>query len=459
MTLTFDRPASAVGAYSRDELAERMIYRRAVEAVVWGMPAVNFDLMLQAFVGAGGGANQVAYWSRLLDGSNQTLTPNPNTIYLMPFYDTKDVGPMVLDIPPANGGKITGSIDDLWQCALEDVGPAGADKGAGAKYLILPPGYDQTPPDGYIPLPSPTYRGYALLRSDVGSGSEADIAEAVAYGKRVGFYPLSRAGHADTRLVDLAGAPFEANIPYDRRFFRSLARVVEHEPWLTRDKAMIDPLRSLGIAKGTSFAPDAATEAVFDAAAPEARAWIDTRREALFDPPFYPGTRWAVPGDQELIEANETQFAAPGSYPVDARSVTYSMGYFSAKHLGGGQFYLMAIRDRDGQPFDGGASYRLRVPPDAPCDLYWSATVYDRETHGLVRDVARASRGSNSPEIEANADGSIDVVFGPSAPSGRDGNWVPTRADRGFEVLFRIYGPQASFFEKTWTLPDIEKVG
>ena len=32
---------------------------------------------------------------------NQTLTPNPDTIYLNPFYNTKDVGPMVLEIPPA----------------------------------------------------------------------------------------------------------------------------------------------------------------------------------------------------------------------------------------------------------------------------------------------------------------------------------------------------------------------
>jgi hypothetical protein len=73
-------PATQSAAFTERQLAERAIYRRAVEAMIWGMPAVNFDLMLQAFISAGGGPNQIAYWSRLLDSDNQTLTPNPDTI-------------------------------------------------------------------------------------------------------------------------------------------------------------------------------------------------------------------------------------------------------------------------------------------------------------------------------------------------------------------------------------------
>lgn len=448
------------GVTSGYSLKERTIYGRAVEAVIWGMPAVNFDLMLQAFIAAGGGANQIAYWSRLLDGNNQTLTPNPSTIYLHPFYDTRATGPMVLEIPAANGGEITGSIDDCWQSAVEDVGPAGADKGAGGRYLILPPDHQGAVQDGYIACRSDTYQGYAILRSDVRTGSDADIAAAVAYGKRVRFYPLSQAANPpETRYVDLADTLYDATIPYDRRFFASLARMVAYEPWLTRDKAMIDPLASLGIIKGKPFAPDSLTETLFDAAAPEAQARIDARREAMFDPPFLPGTHWGVPADHAVIEGNSDFFAAPDVYPIDGRAVVYSMGYFSAKHLGAGQFYLMAIRDRDSASFDGAATYRLRVPPEAPVRLYWSATVYDRDTHALLRDVTRVARASNSPEIESNADGSIDVFFGPQAPSGREGNWVPTRLGRRFEILFRLYGVEKSFFGKHWILPDIERIG
>jgi len=44
------------------------------------------------------------------------------------------------------------------------------------------------------------------------------------------------------------------------------------------------------------------------------------------------------------------------------------------------------------------------------------------------------------------------------APQGKESNWVATRAEGKFEALFRLYGPEKPFFDKTWRLPDIEKV-
>ncbi len=128
--------------YSAEELDRRAIERRAVEAVNWGMAFVNYDMMLQAMIRDTKGApNQIVYWSRLANWKNQTLTPNPEVIYVMPFFDTRDAGPMVLEIPPAGAdGSVTGTIMDASQAALEDVGPAGVDKGKGGKYLIPPPG-------------------------------------------------------------------------------------------------------------------------------------------------------------------------------------------------------------------------------------------------------------------------------------------------------------------------------
>ena len=125
---------------SPEDLARRSIHRRAVEAAIWGMPAVNYHLMYQEMVDkVKGGFNQVVYWSRLLDWKNQTLTPNPDVIYLMPFFNTKDVGPVVLEIPPADDGVFNGSIMNYWQAAIEDVGPGGVDKGKGGKYLSCRP--------------------------------------------------------------------------------------------------------------------------------------------------------------------------------------------------------------------------------------------------------------------------------------------------------------------------------
>ena len=135
----------------------------------------------------------------------------------------------------------------------------------------------------------------------------------------------------------------------------------------------------------------------------------------------------------------------------------YAMAYFSPKHFGAGQFYLVTIDDAGGRALDGKHTYRLTVPANAPVEQYWSATSYDRETHALIREASRASLASNANGVQKNADGSVDVYFGPAAPAGKESNWVPTK-DRGFEILFRLYGPKKELFDKTWTLPDLQAV-
>jgi len=441
---------------SAEDIARRAVERRAVEAVIWGMPAVNTELMYQAMRDLGGKPNQIVYWPGLLDWKNQTLTPNPDVIYFMAFFDTKD-GPVVIEIPPAGDGVINGSIMDPWQAALEDVGPAGADKGAGGKYLIMPAGQQGIALDGYIVLPSGNRLGYALLRSILKSGSDADVKAAVAYGKRIKLYPLSQAAAPpETVFVDASGRIYDSTIPYDVRFFRTLDRFVQREPWLVRDRAMIDQLKSVGIEKGKPFAPDEKAQAALNAAAREARTWLDLKYRTMFQP-YYEGRRWVFPIAPDVIKGLQTQFEDPNSYPVEGRGVTYTMAFFSTKHSGIGQFYLMTLGDSDGEDLAGANTYRLTVPARAPVKQYWSATAYDRETHALIREMPRAGRSSQSPDLQANADGSTDIWFGPKAPAGKEGNWVPTDANGKFEILFRFYGPEKPVFDKAWSLPDIER--
>jgi hypothetical protein len=451
--------------FSADELARRTIERRAVEAVIWGMPAVNYDLMRQAALHEAKGAeNLIVYWSGLPSWKNQTLTPNPDAVYLMPFFNTRAT-PMVLEIPPASDeGSITGAIDNVWQVPLEDVGPAGVDKGKGGKFLILPPGYNKDKaPKGYIALPSETYGGFALLRSSLRGGTEADVAKAVAFGKRVKLYPLTQAANPPAAaFVDAANVVIDGTIPYDLSYFQSLDHIVQTEPWLERDRAMIDQLRSLGIEKGKPFSPDPKTKEILERGAREANAWLDARLDGLLSPPYFEGTHWALPASSEVVEevvdGVSNDFAKPDSYPVDGRGITSSIASIGIKHLEAGQLYLMTLRDKDGNALDKASSYHLAVPPKAPITRYWSASAYDRATHAFIRGMGRFSRSSQNPDLRVNCDGSVDLYFGPRNHDGEETNWIPTNGDGQFEVLFRFYGPEQPLLEKTWKLPDIEKV-
>ena len=206
-----------------DQLAQRNIERRAVEAVIWGMPVVNYDLMLQEMLTkTAGKVNQVIYWGRPLDWHNQTLTPNPDTLYFMAFFNTRDVGPIVIEIPPADAdGSLNANIVNIWQEPLEDAGLLGVDKGAGVKLLMLPPGYSEKVPDR---LRRAAAQHLRQLRADPLEPEEP---------RRGGCREVGRLWQAGQGLSALAGIQlrrqrvftdvkdvlFDSTIRYDESFF------------------------------------------------------------------------------------------------------------------------------------------------------------------------------------------------------------------------------------------------
>ncbi len=448
------------GTPSPTELTNRALERRAVEAAIWGMPAVNYQLMLQEMLTkTAGKVNEVIYWGKPLDWHNQTLTPNPDTLYFMTFLSTKDVGPIVIEIPAAvAGASLNANFVNIWQSPLEDAGLLGVDKGKGVKLLMLPPDHEAPVPADYVALRPGTWGSYALIRSNLKSHAAADVAASTAFAKRVKVYPLSQAATPpDTKFTDVKDVDFDSTIRYDASFFEHLNRIVQDEPWLARDRAMIDPLRTLGIEKGKPYAPSADTKKTLDAAIREAHALLAARYDAGLTP-FFEGTHWTYPAPRELLEAAAHDFDEPDRYPIDARGLAYHYAFIGIKRLGAGQFYMISIKDRAGKNYDGAKTYRLHVPPDAPVEQYWSLTAYDRATHALIKNVSRASRASNAADVQKNADGSVDLYVGPRAPTGKDTNWIPTDPARGFELMVRLYGPTQAFFDKQWKLGDVEEV-
>jgi len=447
-------------AVAQTTLQERLVRSRAVEAVIWGMPVVNYDLMLQEMLTkTPGKVNQVIYWGKPLDWKNQTLTPNPDTLYFMTFLDTKDVGPVVIEIPPADAnGSLNTNIVNVWQVPLEDAGLLGVDKGAGVKLLMLPPGYKEQVPAGYEALQPGTFGSYALIRSNLKSHADADVAKSIAYAKLLKVYPLSQASNPTaTVFTDVNDILFDSTIRYDDSFFTHLDRIVQSEPWLGRDRAMIDQLRSIGIEKGKPFAPDTATKQALADGVADAHAWMAAKYDAGL-PPFFEGTHWTYPAHPELLKGASESFEGANDYPVDWRGITYTYAYIGIKRLGAGQFYLINIKDRAGESYDGSKTYRQHVPPNVPIEQYWSLTVYDRDTHALVKNVDRASRASNNADVKKNVDGSVDLYVGAKAPAGQESNWIPTDPARQFELMFRLYGPKKELFDKVWALPDVENI-
>jgi len=140
-------------------------------------------------------------------------------------------------------------------------------------------------------MQSGTYLGYSLLRIVLKSADEKGVADAVAYGKRIQLYPLSQAGKSPKTIwVDASVKEYNSLIPYDFNFYESLNRVIQDDIWLTKDQAMIDPLKYIGIEKGKPFNPDARTKEILTYAIGDAKVWFKSRFEDMFRKPFYEGT-------------------------------------------------------------------------------------------------------------------------------------------------------------------------
>jgi hypothetical protein len=450
-------PAQAQN-FSADDLNNRLLHRRAVEAVIWGMPLVNTDAMRQAyFRDVGATYNDICFFSKPADWRFQVTTPNASTNYVYFNFNLKD-GPVVLEIPAAVGAGLLGGVLDAWDVTIAGVGPEDENKGQAAKYLLLPPGFNGDAPAGSIAVRLPTYNGYSLLRAIPAGSTDADVAAALALVKKLRVYPLAQAANPpEQRFIDIHGKTFDGVPGFDESFFVSLNRMVQEEPVQQRDLVAMGMLQSIGIEKGKEFKPDAATQRIFKAAAQEQLA-VFVQGMKTFGERWWSDRVWALP-DTRGVKTNFS-YVTDVAVDVDARGLSNFAAFGFPKRVGqgGSIVYLVAFRDGRSEPISGEHTYKLHVPANVPARQYWSVIAYDSLTNAFVRESPVVGLDSYSKTMKKNADGSVDITFGPKAPAGRETNWIYTAPGRAWFAGFRLYDPDKPFFDKAWVLPDLEPV-
>jgi hypothetical protein len=219
---------------------------------------------------------------------------------------------------------------------------------------------------------------------------------------------------------------------------------------------MMGMLLPLGIEKGKEFKPDAATMALLKSAASEAHAWL--MQKATTDvTPWWPDSQWCVPSPPSTVPTM-FKWELATYFDVDGRGIALSQYFCPTAKLGTGSFYFGTFHDHSGNPLEGGKNYRLHVPAEVPVKEFWSVTVYSLKTSSFFLNATRLTLGSLDKGLKKNADGSVDVYFGPKAPVGQEANWLYTQPAQKWFPWFRTYGPEKAIFDKSFKLPDIELV-
>lgn len=438
-------------------ITERVMHYHAIDAVVWAMPLLSFKQFRDGHQALGVGYNDIGYYSRLQDWKFQTATPNNTTPYINFFWNIKD-GPVVVEIPASEDGiGIFGTLMDAWQRPIDDVGARGRDKGNGGKYVLVPENY-QGPllPNAYT-YRQRTNNGFAILRPIIPDASPESLAKASAFAKTIKIYPLSEADNpTPNKAIDLWGRMMEGTPVLDETIYSELNEIIQEEVVEQQNKAMMGMLNQIGIQKGRPFKPDAGMKKLYAAAAPDALEYMIEQYHRYLNPWMYEGKKWSVLIPPGVIETNFS-YEFPSYFDYNARGSVYYAIISGVKNYGAATFYVDNAETPDGKWLDGSRNYKLNVPPKVPANDFWAVTAYDLQTASYIRNMDKSSVDSNQ-ELQKNADGSVDIYFGPKAPTGKQANWIPTQPGRRFYMLFRFYGPQKAAKDGSWELNDIELI-
>jgi hypothetical protein len=405
----------------------------AAEGFVYGYAPVTMA-RTRANAVARSGVNTLARQTVLsTPRSTAVVAPNVDTLYSSAWLDLRD-GPVQLSIPDGGDRFRVFQFLDVWSNTIANVGTRTTGQGAG-RFAVVPPGWTGTPPSGTAVVRATSWDVWLIGRTLVRGPDDVAAARAVQRSYALTALPGTPSAPPPRLPSTLSGDPQD---PADSGvvFFDQLAAVLAADPPPAVDAPLLNRLAALGVTPGStpSTGPSAAVLAA-GVTAGNALVAEAARTGSTPSGTWFTSLDLGDYGTDYLLRAATARRALAANVP--AESLYYTSG-----------------DDALGDPLTGTRTYRLTLPAPPPCAAtgFWSFTMYGEDMFLVDNPIDRYAIGDRTEGLARNADGSLDLYVGATAPVGRESNWLPAPGGP-FVLMARIYSPTEAALSGAWHPP------
>jgi hypothetical protein len=375
---------------------------------------------------------------------------NFDTLYSIAWLDLT-TEPMIVSAPDTDGRYYLLPMLDMWTDVFASPGWRTTGTQAG-NFLITPPGWSGTVPEGMTRISAPTPIIWIIGRTRTDGPADYDAVHKIQAGYKVTL--LSQWGKPtkppEVKIdpnVDMKTPPkVQIDTMPAAKYFAYAAELLKVNPPHITDQPIIAQLQRIGFKVGESFDLDKTAPAVRKAlenAPGEAQQLMTWKMPTL----ARVANGWSmntdtmgVYGNYYLKRAIVAQAGLGANHPEDA-------------------IYPLNLADESGKPLDGANNYTLHFDKGAtpPADAFWSVTLYDPQGFQVANPLNRFAVSSWMP-FKYHADGSLDVYFQNESPGAdKEANWLP--APKGpFNLTMRLYAPRSEALTGKWIPPPVTRV-
>ncbi len=437
---------------------EKEAYELAMEAYLYFFPSILMEVTRRQCtnVEAGkipgfGPPNAFSHMRAYPDAEFKTVVrPNFDTLYSIAWLDLSEE-PQIVSIPDAQERYYLLPMLDIWTDVF--AAPGWRTSGTGAQtYMVTPPGWIGTAPDGMQTISAPT--SWVWIIGRIKTDGPEDYAAVHKFQDGFSISALSQWGkqasppaHKLDSSIDMKTPPMDTVDKMKAKdYFDFASKIMKHYPAHATDWSIKARLARIGLSETVAFdfaSLDSKVKESIEKAAVDARKMMVDKMHSV----GRLANGWVINTDSMGVYGN--------AYLKRAIIALVGLGANQPDDA----VYPLNVVDADGKPLDGNNNYVLHFEKDEipPVNGFWSVTMYDAAGFQAANELNRFALSSWMP-LKKNADGSIDLYLQNSNPgSEKENNWLP--APKGqLGVTLRLYAPRMEVLNGSWNPPAIRRV-